>query len=626
MRRLASTLALAVLATVAAVTPAAADDLRMSSARDASFPYRSYVLTVPPGQELVPGQVHVTENDRGVGSASLERSGQTGAAEFGVVLVIDASSSMRGAPIEAATAAAREFAEHRSPDQTLAIVAFNSVRTETMLEPTTDAAAIERALASPPKVEGGTHAYDAVDSALTLLSDAKIAAGSVILLSDGADNGSDMSLDAVAARARDEGIRIYTVGLRSRHFDQAALTALAEGGQGDYVEASSAEDLRPIYGDLATKIANQYLLSYRSLEGPGKTVSVEVAVDGVGSATDRYTTPALGGASKRPRPDGIWTSGAMLVAISFGAATLFGLMIVAILALVSRRRRVEGQMAAFLASPEFEAGFEGRRGDRAGALADGAERKLSRLSWWPAFKEQVDLANIKMPAVKIAAITAAASALSCLLFWSAAGPLFGILALAIPPLVTRAIVKFIVAKQRRMFAEQLADNLQVIASAMRAGNSFVGALSVSVQDAAEPAKRELQRAVTDEQLGVPFDEALKKVQLRMDNKDLAQVILVAALQRETGGNTAEILDRVADTIRERMELRRFVKVLTAQGRLARIVVTALPIGLALMISLISPDYLAPLFETSTGLIMCGVAGTLLVMAWMVINRIIDIKV
>jgi tight adherence protein B len=636
VRRACLTLALTALAAIAAAAPAAAD-LGMSPARDTSFPYRSYVLTVPPGEEIVPGQVHVTENGKGVSSASLVRADDAGSggsvqaaggagSDFGVVLVIDASSSMRGEPIEAAIAAAREFAERRTPNQSLAIVAFNSERTVTLLEPTTDAAAIDAALAQPPEVAGGTHAYDAVDSALTILADAKIAAGSVILLSDGADNGSQLSLDAVTSRARDEGIRIYSVGLRSRHYDPGALLALARDGQGEYAQADSASDLSAIYGELAARIANQYLLSYRSLEQPGKQVSVSVAVDGVGTASDRYTTPALGQASRQPAPGGIWTSGVMLLVISFGSAALFGLVVVAILSLIGRRRRVEGQMAAFLSSPEFEGQFEARRGDRAGVLADGAERKLSRLSWWPGFKEQVDLANLKWPAVQIAAATAAAS-LGCLvLFWAASGPLLGIASVAIPPIVTRTAVRFVVAKQRRLFAEQLADNLQVIASAMRAGNSFVGALSVSVQDAAEPAKRELQRAVTDERLGVPFDEALRKVQTRMENKDLAQVILVAALQRETGGNTAEILDRVADTIRERMELRRFVRVLTAQGRLARVVVTSLPIGLALLISVISPDYLDPLFATTTGLVMCGVAGALLAMAWMAINRIIDIKV
>ncbi len=99
------------------------------------------------------------------------------------------------------------------------------------------------------------------------------------------------------------------------------------------------------------------------------------------------------------------------------------------------------------------------------------------------------------------------------------------------------------------------DNLQVLASALRAGHSFVGALAVVANDAPEPARSEFQRVVGDEQLGVPIDQALHVVVERMESRELEQVALVAALQRETGGNTAEVLDRVTATIRERFELR-----------------------------------------------------------------------
>ena len=86
----------------------------------------------------------------------------------------------------------------------------------------------------------------------------------------------------------------------------------------------------------------------------------------------------------------------------------------------------------------------------------------------------------------------------------------------------------------------------------------------------------------------------------MENSDLEQVALVAALQRETGGNTAEVLDRVSDTIRERFELRRMVKTLTTQGRMSRWVVSFLPVGLLALITLINPNYMAPLYTNTPG--------------------------
>ena len=130
-------------------------------------------------------------------------------------------------------------------------------------------------------------------------------------------------------------------------------------------------------------------------------------------------------------------------------------------------------------------------------------------------------------------------------------------------LVAPVVVRLVVSAARQSRAprvrRQLADNLQVVASAMRAGQSFVGALAVAVEDALEPAKRELHRAVSDERLGVPLDEALGRVAARrMRSEELEYVGLVATLQRETGGSTAEVLDRVTQTIRERAELKRLV--------------------------------------------------------------------
>jgi tight adherence protein B len=190
----------------------------------------------------------------------------------------------------------------------------------------------------------------------------------------------------------------------------------------------------------------------------------------------------------------------------------------------------------------------------------------------------------------------------------------------------RWFVKFKLQRQRRQFAEQLADNLQVISSALRAGHSLVGAMAVAVGDAPQPTKGEFERVVADEKLGVPLEEGLSVVARRMANRDLEQVMLVASLQRETGGNTAEVIDRVADTVRERADLRRMISTLTAQGRISRWVVSALPIVLAVMISAINPTYLDPLFKTTAGHVMLVVAVLLLVSGSLVIKKIVNIEV
>ncbi len=131
--------------------------------------------------------------------------------------------------------------------------------------------------------------------------------------------------------------------------------------------------------------------------------------------------------------------------------------------------------------------------------------------------------------------------------------------------MTRWVVKRRLSKVRSAFAKSFPDNLEVLAGALRAGHSLIGAMGVMVDGAAEPSKSEFRRVLQDEQLGVPLDEALMVMARRMDNLDIEQVAIVTRLQREAGGNTAEVLDRVVENIRGRMELRRLVRVLPRRG-------------------------------------------------------------
>jgi tight adherence protein B len=176
------------------------------------------------------------------------------------------------------------------------------------------------------------------------------------------------------------------------------------------------------------------------------------------------------------------------------------------------------------------------------------------------------------------------------------------------------------------FNDQLAPNLQVLASALRVGHSFSGALAVVVENAHEPSKSELQRVVTDERLGIPIEESLHRVSERMDSRDLDQVALLAELQRTAGGNAAEVLDTVVETLRERTDVRRLMRTLTAQGRLARWILTALPVGVALGMWALQGDMMRPLLTTTTGQILLVIGTAMVVLGSLVIQRIVEIKV
>jgi tight adherence protein B len=307
--------------------------------------------------------------------------------------------------------------------------------------------------------------------------------------------------------------------------------------------------------------------------------------------------------------------------ISLAIGLLVALM--ALRVLRSRQSTIRTRIASFISVQQQTK----VRDEAKQRLSDGVkaiERLLERTQWWAGFKEEVEIAQVKTPPVQIVIATVLTTLVLGVLLGLVV-PVLGVLALAVP-FGVRSTLKRKLADRRTRFAEQLPDNLSVLASALRAGHNFVGALTVMVDECEEPARTEFERALTNERLAVPVEDALVTVSERMASGDLEQITLVAALQRQTGGNTAEILDTVVDTIYERAELRQLVKTLTAQGRMSRWILTALPIAVCLLISVINFTYIRPLFTTGVGQVLFALAVVLLGTGSLVIKRIVDIEV
>jgi tight adherence protein B len=630
--RRATSLLVALVAAATLASTAAAASFHITEA-GADFPDRAFVLSLPNGMKLGPGDVLVQENGQAVNDLALTPAGgdQVKAKDFGVVLVIDASISMRGTPQAAALDAARAFAAQRPAKEQLGIVAFNGAAM-VVLPLTTDSAKINAALAKPPSLNVGTHIYDAVETGVTMLKTAKIGAGSIVVLSDGADTGSQKNLGEVAAEARQAHMRIFTVGLHSRFFDKQPLEALSTLGGGRYAEAKAAGDLAGIYSSLGSQFASEYLIHYRSLAGPGKHINVTARVDGLeGVAGSQYETPqlqivkAVQNPYKPSKAGRVWRSSGTMLLIVLLTAALIGFGVVSLIG-TPQNGTIRRRMAEFVSVPSVA------KGPRPTAqvttkMLEGTSSLFQGNSKWEKWKWELRVAGISMPAEQIIVLTALGTiVMAFVVHFITSSLLFSLAFAAVVPLTVRWYLQRSLLRVRNHFAEQLPDNLQVLSSALRAGHSFVGALSVVVNDAPEPAKTEFSRVVADEQLGVPIEDALRVVVERMDNRELEQVALVAALQRETGGNTAEVLDRVTDTIRERFELRRTVQTLTAQGRLSRWVLTLLPITLFGIITLVNPGYINILYHSTGGKILLVIAGISVSIGSMVIKRIVDIKV
>ena len=592
-------------------------------AKGPAFPVRTYVVALPKGQPLTIHDINVTENGKPVLAPSLVPASQASKKTFGVVLLLDTSYSMRGRPFAAAVTAAQAFAAQSNPNAQLGLIEYNRDTTVT-LQLTTSDAKIAAALASPPRITTGTHMYEAVARAEAMLTAAHIRSGSIVVLSDGQEHGRDKkTLAQVAQEARKANIQIYTIGLKDETYKPGTLKALAAAGHGVYKQAE-AKDLAVLYDQLSRQISNEYLLQYRSLVSAGKKAQVAVQVDGVGTVATSYTTPALTVSTKSVQgpyhesvSNRIWGSWITMVVLALLAAAVVAFVL--IVALQPKRSGLPARMAEFISIRSLQR-------EKGQTPAPEETGPAGAKNFWKRFEETLEIAEIKAEPEMIVAGVFAVTALAFLLIYAGTGsPFWALFALGVPYLAREWVIRTL-ARRRNRFAEQLPDALQVVASALRSGHSFAGALAVVVESASEPMKSELQRVVADEQLGVPMQQSLAVVAERMASRDVEQLALVAELQREAGGNAAEVVDRVAETVRERFDLKRLIQTLTMQGRMSRWIVSALPVAIVLILQVENPRYLHPLLATTGGKVVFGLAAALAVLGSFVIKKIVEIEV
>jgi len=182
------------------------------------------------------------------------------------------------------------------------------------------------------------------------------------------------------------------------------------------------------------------------------------------------------------------------------------------------------------------------------------------------------------------------------------------------------------AKRLKSFAGQLPDAMELVARALRAGHSLAAGMHVVAEEMPAPVCKEFGRVYEEQNLGIPLEEAMKSMCDRVPNLDLRFFVTSVAIQRQTGGDLAEILDRIGHVIRERFKILGQVKALTAEGRLSGVVLIALPIGLFLMMMWMKPDYIELLWKDPMGVKMSIGAVILMMLGSLAIKKIVDIKV
>jgi tight adherence protein B len=639
-----ATIVTLLLVVVPARAQSEALDLAIRDTRLAGDGSTSIVVNVTGSDKpdvLAPGAFVVTEQGEAVAELTVEPFLESSAAEVEQVvlaLAIDVSGSMRGAPLEVTRDAAAALVRELVPQGVLVQLLAFEAEVEVLTRPSSDLgellAAIEGLAAS-----GETALYDAVVASTEEL--ARIdGQRNLIVFSDGGDTTSAASVeDAVAAAAAIE-VPVTLVALETPDLEPQALDQIATRTGGRVLTAADTSELELVFEQVASDIASQYLLSYVSDRVEPTSLDLVVRVETAGTSAERSFTvanPREAEAAPAPTPRTFSTpspsvfSGVGVLYAGIAAAFISVLLLAALLFTSARTRadRTLGiQLARYIEDGDTRAGrsslvaahFRDRAMDllESTPIPKGFDDKLTKRleqAGWPLRNGEFLLLMV-LGALALSLVGAA-------LFNPVGGLMLGVLAGATP------VVLLELRRQRRLsaFLRHLPDTLQLLAGSLRAGYAVLQGLDSVAKESSPPTSTEFGRVITEARLGMPLEEALETMADRLDSDDFRWVVLAINIQREVGGNLAELLDTVAEVLREREMLRRQIKVLSAEGRLSAIILICLPIFLALYLTISNPAYIGTLVTSGFfGWLLVGSASLLMLGGVLWIRKMIKIEV
>jgi len=308
-------------------------------------------------------------------------------------------------------------------------------------------------------------------------------------------------------------------------------------------------------------------------------------------------------------------------------------LLVLIVGIVTSRRSGEAVVQERLGR-YAEAGYDLGKADekkadeeKRSALTEGIDRALQGRGFADSMATQLARADLKLTVAEYLALHVIAVvggvAIAYVLFGGIPLPVVaGVVAFFIP----RIYVSIRKGRRLNQFNDQLGDAINQMSNGLRAGYSVMQAMESVASELPPPICSEFRRVVQEMQLGLSMEQALANMLRRIDSDDLDLMITAINVQREVGGNLADILDVISYTIRERVRIKGEVRVLTSQGRISGYIISFLPFGLGLLLMVLNRDYIMQLFSHICGWFMIAVAVILIGSGAFAIRKITDIEV
>ena len=530
-------------------------------------------------------------------------SAQVTTENFEVMLLIDTSGSMRGAPIELAKQAATSFVD-RLPDVRIGVESFGTA-VNVLTVPTADHETVKADIASLT-AGGNTHLHDALITGAQSFTPAG-SNKTIVLLSDGGDEGSTASLDdAVAAT---QGVHIEAISLATSKTDLPALQRL-----GTVTAADDPSALAGTFNRVADQLTQVVTTSPPTSAAPTTVAPTTVAPTTTVAAPPTTVATTMPAPTTVPLPKP--TEGVSSLGLWLGAGGVF-LAIFALVSFAFPRVRVKRQRLGI----EQQSALTNISQRTSNALDDVLERYGKRRT----LSTNLAVAGLGMRSGEFAALVLAIAAVAMLLGLALFGPIAALIGAGIVLLGARALVSHKVGRRQAGFSAQLPDVIQSLVTTLRTGYGLTQAFDAVAEETEEPARTEFAHVLVETRLGRDLTECLNELAHRMDSVDLEWMASAIDIHRETGGNLAEILDNVGMTIRERQRMKRQIKAMTAEGRLSAYILTALPLAMAGLLALIHPGYFSEM-GSGGGLVVLIVGGVFLLIGNAWIRKMVDIKV
>jgi tight adherence protein B len=621
------------------------EDIIINKVNIEKYPYVSSYISFKEGSELGSKKLDnenftILENNEKVQDFTIKRVA-TITEPIGIVLVLDTSGSMKEQPIEDAKNAASLFMDEMKPYDEFSVVGFAD-KVTIYSSFTSNRQLLKNSIAQI-EAEGETSMFDGIMKSLEQFENKKdLKDKYIIILTDGMDTVSKFKPEDIISKAKEEEVTIYSVALMSYDFNPIDIENISSETNGELLTATDSTELKDLYSAISRKIRNQYVISYTSLWPNTETIDINITVNDSGLTSSVstiyknpfYTPPPtdiVASPAKSPflAIFDIWWMKLVLYIIILIGITLFLFSLILIILpsqnLLKRRTDFYDYNKTYK-YPEEE--FDKNKGKIKifNRIVKIISKVASRRGFIELFNLRLQKAGMSIRASEFITLhIMAVITLSVGIYLLTKNLLLTLVLVMVIILAPFILLNFKASVRVKKLNEQLPDTLQLISSSLKAGYSLSQSINMIIDEASPPISDEFKIVLSEIRMGLPEKDALERMAKRINSELFDWTALAVSIQSEVGGNLAEVMDTISDTIRDRERTLRQIKALTAEGRISAYILIGLPIIMTLVLVMLNREYISLLITTKIGLAMLSVASILMITGIIWILKIINVK-